>query len=230
MRLGPLETRILGVLRNLRSAPTRRVKEALGDSGTQVTYATVSTVLDRLHARGVIGRRKKEFRGRFRYVYEYQDIREEVLRSMMEEAHALFGDVHLEDIGQHLMAKPSEPVEKENGQVEPSVLAETFPRPKFQAVSRESLYLRSLRTPVDVERFAAPRGRVYVLPNRCKECAFCWELCPVDVLEKSDEVNEKGYRYPKVKEGMEDGCVDCGMCRDVCPEFAIYTLEVEAVA
>ncbi|MEE9173658.1 MAG: BlaI/MecI/CopY family transcriptional regulator [Thermoplasmata archaeon] len=230
MRLGPLETRVLATLRNLRSAPTRRVKEGLGDAGTKVTYATVSTVLDRLHARGVIDRRKKEFKGRFRYVYEYRDIRDEVLRSMVENARALFGDVNLEEIGKHLVARPSGPMEAEEAEAEPPILTETFPRPKVEPVSRETLYLRSLRTPVNADRFAAPRGRVYVLPNRCKECAFCWELCPLDVLEKSDEVNEKGYRYPRVKEGMEDGCVDCGMCRDVCPEFAIYTLEVEAVA
>ncbi|MEE9593598.1 MAG: BlaI/MecI/CopY family transcriptional regulator [Thermoplasmata archaeon] len=230
MRLGPLETRILGVLRNLRSAPTRRVKEALGDSGKEVTYATVSTVLDRLHARGVIDRGKKAFRGRFRYVYEYRDIRDEFLQSMVENARALFGDVNPEEIEQHLLAEPPDSTEAELAVAEPPVLMETFPRPTLQPVSRETLYLQSLRTPVDLDRFAAPRGRVYVLPDRCKECAFCWELCPLDVLEKSEELNEKGYRYPRVKEGKEDDCVNCGMCRDVCPEFAIYTLEVAAVA
>ncbi|MFQ5908015.1 MAG: BlaI/MecI/CopY family transcriptional regulator [Thermoplasmata archaeon] len=230
MRLGPLETRVLGVLRSLHSAPTRRVKEALSDSGTEVTYATVSTVLDRLHARGIIDRRKKSFRGRFRYVYEYRDIRDEFLQTMGEAVRALFGDLPMEEVEQHLVVPPSESMEVEGAPLEPPVLAETFPRPSLQPVSREALYLQSLRTPVDLDRQAAPRGRVYVLPHRCKECSFCWELCPLDVLEKSEELNEKGYRYPRVREGKEDACVNCGMCRDVCPEFAIYSLEVEAVA
>ncbi len=147
MRLGPLETRVLGTLRNLRRAPTRRVKEALGDAGTEVTYATVSAVLDRLHARGVIDRRKKEFKGRFRYVYEYRDIRDQFLRSTVENARSLFGDVKLEEIGQHLVARPSAPMEAEEARAEPPVLTETFPRPKGEPVSRETLYLGSLRTP-----------------------------------------------------------------------------------
>jgi NAD-dependent dihydropyrimidine dehydrogenase PreA subunit len=30
-----------------------------------------------------------------------------------------------------------------------------------------------------------------------------------------------------VKAGKEDSCVGCGMCTDVCPEFAIFTVEVK---
>ena len=71
-----------------------------------------------------------------------------------------------------------------------------------------------------------PRGRVYILPERCKECGFCWTFCPKDVLEKSEEMNFKGYHYPKVREDKVDECVDCKTCMLVCPEFAIFTEEV----
>ena len=71
-----------------------------------------------------------------------------------------------------------------------------------------------------------PRGRVYILPERCKECGFCWTFCPKDVLEKSEEINFKGYHYPKVREDKVDECVDCKTCMLVCPEFAIFTVDV----
>ena len=83
-----------------------------------------------------------------------------------------------------------------------------------------------VRQPIDQRKFPTPRGQVYVLPERCKECTYCWEYCPKDVLEPSERPNAKGYRYPQIAPGKEDTCVDCGMCTWICPEFAIYTVEV----
>lgn len=85
---------------------------------------------------------------------------------------------------------------------------------------------RFIREPINRDAFAVPRGDVYVIPERCKECAYCWELCPNDVLEISEHRNAKGYRYPRVRAGKADACVDCGMCERICPEFAIFTVEV----
>lgn len=85
-----------------------------------------------------------------------------------------------------------------------------------------------IRNPINSERFHKPLGQVYILPERCKECNYCWTFCPNGVLELSDEINANGYRHPRVKSGKEKDCVNCGMCTWVCPEFAIYVVEVKS--
>ncbi|HXW95881.1 MAG TPA: 4Fe-4S dicluster domain-containing protein [Nitrososphaerales archaeon] len=82
------------------------------------------------------------------------------------------------------------------------------------------------REPINLSKFSKPLARVYIVPQRCKECDYCWKFCPNDVLEMSDEINANGYHHPRVKSGKEDSCVNCGMCQAVCPEFAIYAKEV----
>lgn len=83
------------------------------------------------------------------------------------------------------------------------------------------------RTPIDLNIVQIPRGQVYIIPSRCKGCEICVEFCPNDVLQNSDQTNAKGYHYPEVIEGKEESCIHCEFCMVVCPEFAIYTVEVE---
>ncbi len=84
------------------------------------------------------------------------------------------------------------------------------------------------RVPVDIDEIIIPQGQVYIIPERCKECKICIEFCPRQVLQPSSEINSKGYHYPEVIPGKEEDCVHCEFCTMVCPEFAIYTLEVAA--
>ncbi len=83
------------------------------------------------------------------------------------------------------------------------------------------------RTPVNLDSVHVPRGVVHLILERCKGCKLCIELCPQDVLEASDDLNDKGYHYPIIAEGKETSCVHCGFCTMICPEFAIFTLEVQ---
>ena len=64
------------------------------------------------------------------------------------------------------------------------------------------------------------KGEIHIEKNRCKGCGFCVEYCPRDVLELSEEFNEKGYHPPFVKFG--DNCCYCQLCETICPEFAIF--------
>jgi 2-oxoglutarate ferredoxin oxidoreductase subunit delta len=65
-----------------------------------------------------------------------------------------------------------------------------------------------------------PRGTVTVLVERCKACGNCVIFCPKDVLEMSDEFNERGYHYPCVTKPEE--CTGCRLCELLCGEFAVF--------
>lgn len=82
------------------------------------------------------------------------------------------------------------------------------------------------REPLDLQRVRIPRGQVYIIPERCKGCGICIRFCPRQVLQESSRSNDKGYHLPEVAPGKENSCVHCQFCSLVCPDFAIFTLEV----
>lgn len=82
------------------------------------------------------------------------------------------------------------------------------------------------RQPLDLEQITIPRGQVYLIPDRCKECNICIQFCPRQVLRTSTLTNCKGYHYPEVVAGKGTECVHCQFCSLVCPEFAIFTREI----
>jgi len=79
------------------------------------------------------------------------------------------------------------------------------------------------RKPLDTDTIEVPKGKVYILENRCKGCKFCVEFCPRKCLEVSTKFNEKGYHPPVLKN--EADCIACGFCELICPDFAIYLEE-----
>ncbi len=85
----------------------------------------------------------------------------------------------------------------------------------------------SVRQPLEQSVLNIPRGQTFIIPQRCKGCRYCIDFCPQDVLEESSDINRKGYHYPVVSPGKEEACINCTFCTLICPEFAIYTEELE---
>lgn len=81
------------------------------------------------------------------------------------------------------------------------------------------------RIPLNLELAVVPRGQVYIIPERCKECNLCIHFCPNNALVESLETNLKGYHYPQLNIANGKDCINCEFCTMVCPEFAIFTLE-----
>ena len=59
------------------------------------------------------------------------------------------------------------------------------------------------------------RGTVTIDTRVCKGCELCITACPPRVLVMSEEVNELGYRYPR----LLPGCTACKACLQICPDF-----------
>ena len=83
------------------------------------------------------------------------------------------------------------------------------------------------RKPLDADDWEAPKGKIFIIEERCKDCGFCIEFCPRDVFEESEKFNSKGYHPPKTVK--PDDCVYCGLCELICPEFAIFVLDAKEV-
>jgi len=84
------------------------------------------------------------------------------------------------------------------------------------------------RVPLDAQEIQVTQGEVHIIDERCKGCGYCIEFCPKDILQFSDRFNRKGYHPPVVTRPEE--CVNCHYCEIICPEFAIYSVEVHPAA
>lgn len=120
-------------------------------------------------------------------------------------------------------------LKKSNAEVNSRAILKDVQSPKVVR-SKQELVMRLTREPIDKDKFRRPLGHISIIPERCKECNYCWTFCPQEVLEVSSEINTLGYHHPRVKAGKENDCVNCGMCEQICPEFAIFVEEVKPKA
>lgn len=61
--------------------------------------------------------------------------------------------------------------------------------------------------------------KVKILPEYCKSCGLCINICPKKVLAIGDKSNSKGY-YTVIPADPEK-CIGCTLCAVVCPDVAI---------
>lgn len=90
--LGSLEKKVVAVLEERQEATIGEIVEELRDRNVEVAYTTVSTVLNRLYEKDMVGRHKEPYRGGSRYVYEYVDIRDEYISRVVENLTTVFGE------------------------------------------------------------------------------------------------------------------------------------------
>lgn len=55
--------------------------------------------------------------------------------------------------------------------------------------------------------------------DRCKGCGLCIRYCPLKSLEFSSQLNKRGVKFAKFKEGAK--CSGCGFCFLMCPDNCI---------
>jgi 2-oxoglutarate ferredoxin oxidoreductase subunit delta len=80
----------------------------------------------------------------------------------------------------------------------------------------------------EVKRTAVPKAELCVITEWCKGCGFCIEFCTKDVLAADPGFNRKGYHPPRVVNA--EACTNCGTCEMICPDFAIFTVDLAADA
>lgn len=67
---------------------------------------------------------------------------------------------------------------------------------------------------------AAIKAQVHIIPERCRGCAICIEVCQCGVLEKPGLEAEGQTPVPFVRDAA--ACTGCGICQMLCPDFAIW--------
>jgi len=63
-------------------------------------------------------------------------------------------------------------------------------------------------------------GRIEIEEIRCKGCGRCITACPKNLIEFSQELNERGYNYVTFT-GEQEDCRGCTLCAVVCPDQGI---------
>jgi ferredoxin len=100
----------------------------------------------------------------------------------------------------------------------PDIVPALFPdRPEKRALIRRAvqhLYDQAESPhPMVTLPEGAPFGVIEVDPNRCTLCMACAGACPLSAISGSDAGNHLRF--------FESECVQCGLCRQICPEQAI---------
>ena len=102
--IGELESEVLAVLKEKGSATASDVLDVLKDR-REVAYTTVSTTLDRLYRKNLVGRKALRGPGGTKYLFSLtanERIKSEIIESALDRLTSAFGDAAYSAIYKHL--------------------------------------------------------------------------------------------------------------------------------
>ncbi len=114
MELGDLEAAVLGSVLRLNRASARQVVKDLEPS-RGLAYSTISTTLDRLYKKGVLGRDEEIGRGGSRYIYmirSEEKVKGRVVKGVVDRLLAAFGPSVLSTLNDYVDDIPKEELKR----------------------------------------------------------------------------------------------------------------------
>lgn len=114
MELGDLEAAVLGSVLKLNKASARQVAKDLEPS-RGLAYSTISTTLDRLFKKGVLGREEEVGRGGGRYIYmirSEEKIRGKVVKGVVDRLLTAFGPSVLSTLNEYVDDIPKDELKR----------------------------------------------------------------------------------------------------------------------
>jgi predicted transcriptional regulator len=118
--IGELESEILAVLKEKGSATAGDVLDVLKNR-REVAYTTVSTTLDRLHKKNLVGRKALRGPGGTKYLFSVsgdERLKNRIIESTLDRLTSAFGDTAYSAIYKHLQTLPPSEFDRLKKQVE----------------------------------------------------------------------------------------------------------------
>ncbi|UCF11838.1 MAG: 4Fe-4S dicluster domain-containing protein [Thermoplasmatales archaeon] len=222
--LGSLEKRILSVLHKERKINAREIYQALKEEGMAITYVTVNTVLSRLYKRGLVNRTKEPFRGTFRYTYEYKDIEDELITSLLGDVDILFGKDGIDHLKMKLDAKKDQEIA--DAEEKGILVSNSIPSPNMRIkLSRNDAQNSIIKK---VENISEQNI------SACYQCGKCSAGCPMVTLmdllpNQIIRLVQLGQINDVLKSKTIWLCASCFACTARCPKGVDLAKVMEAL-
>jgi heterodisulfide reductase subunit C len=219
--LGSLEKRILAVLRREEKATARDIFNILTVEGLSITYVTVNTVLSRLNKRGLVNRTSEPYRGKIRYMYEYVEVKDQLITDFLGDVNLLFGEEGVE----HLKMKLEK---QERALAEEKEAAVSHPVPTLNKRVRLS---RNDTQNAIIKKIEYISGQNVLA---CYQCGKCSAGCPIASL--MDLLPNQIIRLVQLGQISEVCnsktiwlCASCYSCTARCPKGVDLARVMEAL-
>ena len=224
---GSLEKRILAVLRREKIATAREIHGTLRTGGMSVTYVTVNTVLSRLHGKGLVNRKEEPYRGKFRYTYEYVEVKDQLIADFLEDVDLLFGEDGIDHLRMKLVDRePALPPERgEHG------IPTAEPGPRDRAPDMMIRLSHNDAQDALIRKVEEISGQNLMA---CYQCGKCSAGCPM--VSSMDMLPNQVIRL--VQLGQTDDvldsktiwlCASCFSCAARCPKGVDLAKVMEAL-